>query len=253
MDWHDALSTGLGSSLEQIHIFALAHILRRPVIVYGIKFVKSFRGENLGFARFQGTVHSCMYAVHVLFEGTVHSYMCAVLSRTSFVCFYVPSCTSASHLYSSNERRSNVAFCELYNYQRVERILTCSAPQLYFILDIVLANNVCSLLLVTDAVLLLLNFGLPCQLAGVYLPLLWEQSFCFKTPITLGYTRGHFSALVAMEVDMLGCVGAGATVENSGEEQIAYLPLTDYEGKPLSIHFLPPGEVHDVLVRDCCG
>ena len=43
-----------GSSLEQIHIFALAHILRRPIIVYGIKFVKSFRGENIGIARFQG-------------------------------------------------------------------------------------------------------------------------------------------------------------------------------------------------------
>ena len=44
----------LGASLEQIHIFALAHILRRPIIVYGIKFVKSFRGENIGLARFQG-------------------------------------------------------------------------------------------------------------------------------------------------------------------------------------------------------
>ena len=43
-----------GASLEQIHIFALAHILRRPIIVYGIKFVKSFRGENIGLARFQG-------------------------------------------------------------------------------------------------------------------------------------------------------------------------------------------------------
>ncbi len=38
-------------------------------------------------------------------------------------------------------------------------------------------------------------------LVGVYLPLLWEQSFCWKSPIALGYTRGHFSALVAMEND----------------------------------------------------
>ena len=81
-----------GSSLEQIHIFAVAHILRRPIIVYGIKYVKSFRGENIGFARFQ----------------------------------------------------------------------------------------------------------------GVYLPLLWEQSFCWKNPICLGYTRGHFSALVPMEIDLEG-------------------------------------------------
>lgn len=45
-----------GASLEQTHIFALAHILRRPIIVYGVKYVKSFRGESLGLARFQGNI-----------------------------------------------------------------------------------------------------------------------------------------------------------------------------------------------------
>jgi len=34
---------------------------------------------------------------------------------------------------------------------------------------------------------------------GVYLPLFWDQNFCTKSPIALGYTRGHFSALVPME------------------------------------------------------
>lgn len=43
-----------GASLEQTHIFVLAHILRRPIIVYGVKFYKSFRGETLGYTRFQG-------------------------------------------------------------------------------------------------------------------------------------------------------------------------------------------------------
>eukprot|EP00117_Sycon_ciliatum_P013287 scpid31501/ scgid14008/ Ubiquitin thioesterase Zranb1; Zinc finger Ran-binding domain-containing protein 1 len=76
-----------GASLEQLHIFALAHILRRPIVVYGIKFVKSFRGDNLGLARFQ----------------------------------------------------------------------------------------------------------------GVYLPLLWDPEFCWCSPLTLAYTRGHFSALVPLE------------------------------------------------------
>ena len=51
----------VGSSLEQIHIFALAHILRRPIIVYGIKFVKNFRGENIGIARFQGRSAVILY------------------------------------------------------------------------------------------------------------------------------------------------------------------------------------------------
>ena len=55
-DWTLMLSLAgqPGAALEQIHIFALAHILRRPIIVYGVKFIKSFRGENIGYARFQG-------------------------------------------------------------------------------------------------------------------------------------------------------------------------------------------------------
>ena len=54
-----ALADQTGRSLEQIHIFALAHILRRPVIVYGVRVVKNYRGENLGFANFEGTWCVC--------------------------------------------------------------------------------------------------------------------------------------------------------------------------------------------------
>ena len=55
-DWAEILSLASqpGASLEQIHIFCLAHVLRRPIIVYGVKYVKSWRGENLGYARFEG-------------------------------------------------------------------------------------------------------------------------------------------------------------------------------------------------------
>ena len=49
-----ALADQKGKSLEQMHVFCLAHILRRPVAVYGVKIVKNFRGENLGFANFEG-------------------------------------------------------------------------------------------------------------------------------------------------------------------------------------------------------
>lgn len=49
-----SFSTQPGASLEQTHIFVLAHILRRPIIVYGVKYYKSFRGETLGYTRFQG-------------------------------------------------------------------------------------------------------------------------------------------------------------------------------------------------------
>ena len=57
---------------------------------------------------------------------------------------------------------------------------------------------------------------------GVYLPLLWESSFCWKTPIALGYTRGHFSALVPMEVDTDENIGAGANLDNNEDEQVGY-------------------------------
>ncbi|XP_076468727.1 ubiquitin thioesterase ZRANB1-like [Babylonia areolata] len=133
-DWAVLLSLASqpGASLEQTHIFALAHILRRPIIVYGVKYVKSFRGETLGFAKFQ----------------------------------------------------------------------------------------------------------------GVYLPLLWERSFCWRSPVALGYTRGHFSALVSMETDVDEGEGAGANHPASNEEeQMVYLPLVDCQGKLLDVHFLSASEI----------
>lgn len=132
-DWTVLLSLASqpGASLEHVHIFALAHILRRPIIVYGVKVVKSFRGETIDFARFE----------------------------------------------------------------------------------------------------------------GVYLPLMWERNFCWKSPIALGYTRGHFSALVPMEIDTDIPVGAGAHIDNAADEQITYLPLVDHEGSFLPIHFITGTEV----------
>nr|CAD7264437.1 unnamed protein product [Timema shepardi] len=129
-DWAGLLSLASqpGSSLEQLHVFTLAHILRRPIIIYGVKYVKSFRGETIGFARFE----------------------------------------------------------------------------------------------------------------GVYLPLLWEPSFCVRSPLALGYTRGHFSALVALEpYSRLEGVGVGA----GNDLQVTFLPLMDCNRKILPVHFLTGQEV----------
>lgn len=64
-EWATLLSLARqpGSSLEQLHVFALAHILRRPIIVYGVKLVKSFRGEDIGVVRFEGKcrLSICIY------------------------------------------------------------------------------------------------------------------------------------------------------------------------------------------------
>ena len=76
---------------------------------------------------------------------------------------------------------------------------------------------------------------------GVYLPLLWEVSFCWKTPIALAYTRGHFSALVAMTASQ----PSGAEVHSniSHDNHVMYLPLTDNDGHLLQVHFLTEQEV----------
>lgn len=127
-DWQQLLSIASqpGASLEQLHIFVLAHIFRRPIIVYGVKYVKSFRtGEDIGFVKFE----------------------------------------------------------------------------------------------------------------GLYLPLLWEQSFCIRSPIALGYTRGHFSALVPSEPYQR----LDSTREE--EEDVTFLPLMDCENKLIPIHFLTQAEI----------
>ena len=64
--------------------------------------------------------------------------------------------------------------------------------------------------------------------------------------MVLGYTRGHFSALVAMELDMDDGIGAGANTDSPDEEQVAYLPLVDREGKLLQVHFLSASEVGQI-------
>lgn len=142
-DWSAivALADQKGKSLEQTHVFALAHILRRPIIVYGVKMVKNFRGENLGFANFE----------------------------------------------------------------------------------------------------------------GVYLPLLWESSFCSKMPISLGYTRGHFSALVSV----VGSHKSGDGVwcnSKSCDSHVTYLPLVNRDGKLLPVHFLTELEVgnEEKLLNEYC-
>ena len=61
--------------------------------------------------------------------------------------------------------------------------------------------------------------------------------------MVLGYTRGHFSALVAMESDNSNELGAGANVDSVDSVHITYLPLVDYEGKLLPVHFLSAEEV----------
>ena len=69
-DWSNlvCLAATAGNSLEQAHVFALAHILRRPIIIYAVKFVKGLRGESIDLARFEGYWRFLLHFFHLLFD-----------------------------------------------------------------------------------------------------------------------------------------------------------------------------------------
>lgn len=85
---------------------------------------------------------------------------------------------------------------------------------------------------------------------GIYLPFFWEHSFCWKWPIALGYTRGHFSALVPMEPDCdpLSRIASAAQLDADDlNSRSVYLPLITYQGDMLPIHFLSESQVFSYL------
>lgn len=86
-DWATLLSLASqpGASLEQLHIFVLAHIFRRPIIVYGVKYVKSFRGEDIGYARFEGEIYSIFSKFRFIPKTTQNKYSC--IERGQYSCF----------------------------------------------------------------------------------------------------------------------------------------------------------------------
>ena len=55
-DWSSLISAARKprKSLEQIHIFVLSHVLRRPIIVYGVRVVLGASGDPLGTVNFNG-------------------------------------------------------------------------------------------------------------------------------------------------------------------------------------------------------
>lgn len=90
-DWSTLLSLASqpGASLEQLHIFVLAHIFRRPIIVYGVKYVKSFRGEDIGYARFEGEL---LIFIEIICSRLILS---SINLLQVFICLYYGSRVSA--------------------------------------------------------------------------------------------------------------------------------------------------------------
>ena len=83
---------------------------------------------------------------------------------------------------------------------------------------------------------------------GVYLPLLWDSGFCWKSPIALGYTRGHFSALVGIEPDTL--IGEAGADLHDDQLQVIFLPLMTQDNKLLPVHFLNEAEVTSYILKN---
>jgi len=70
-----------------------------------------------------------------------------------------------------------------------------------------------------------------------------------RSPLALGYTRGHFSALVSMEPysRLEGGNAGGANNLGPDELQVTFLPLMDRDRKLLPVHFLTQAEVSSEL------
>ena len=84
--------------------------------------------------------------------------------------------------------------------------------------------------------------------------MLWDSSFCYRSPLTLGYTRGHFCALVPPE-PVSACNGAGGGAELPGTDPVfksAFLPLMTKDLKTLPVHFLNKTELgrEEEILRD---
>ncbi|KAK1793374.1 hypothetical protein P4O66_011756, partial [Electrophorus voltai] len=292
-----------GASLEQTHIFVLAHILRRPIIVYGVKYYKSFRGETLGYTRFQavfgvvvlgcvwGTVlgvvvHDCVWGtelgvvVHGCVWGTELRVVVLGCVWGTELGVVVQGCVWGTELgvvvlgcVWGTELGVVVLGC-VWGTELGVVVQGCVwGTELGVVvhgcvrgteLGVVVLGCVwgTELGVVVQGCVWGTELGVVVHgcVQGVYLPLLWEQSFCWKSPIALGYTRGHFSALVAMENDGYDNRGAGANLNTDDDVTVTFLPLVDSERKLLHIHFLSAQEMgteeqQERLLRqwlDCC-
>nr|CDS26557.1 hypothetical protein HmN_000145300 [Hymenolepis microstoma] len=80
--------------------------------------------------------------------------------------------------------------------------------------------------------------GLPLaysEFQGIYLPFLWEKNVCSKVPLFVGYTPGHFSALVPI-APFPTAVSLVFSQSSAGDNFI-FLPLFDIESTPMPVHF----------------
>ncbi|XP_033635994.1 uncharacterized protein LOC117296993 isoform X2 [Asterias rubens] len=84
------------------------------------------------------------------------------------------------------------------------------------------------------------NLGLslqPQHLQGIYLPLNWDPSVCYRYPILLGFYQNHFCPLLVTGTE---------DFEDDGNEFL--FPIVHQDLTPMKVHFLEEGEEHQVQV-----
>ncbi|VDN97287.1 unnamed protein product, partial [Rodentolepis nana] len=70
---------------------------------------------------------------------------------------------------------------------------------------------------------------------GIYLPFLWEKSSCSKVPLVVGYTSGHFSALVPITPPLSEAPSVPS--QSSVKDDFICLPLHNINYTPMPVHF----------------
>ncbi|KAJ7378445.1 Tumor necrosis factor, alpha-induced protein 3 [Desmophyllum pertusum] len=82
----------------------------------------------------------------------------------------------------------------------------------------------------------------PINFGGIYLPLLWDSVDCVKSPLVIGYSNGHFTAVVSIEDGKLD-LGIENQPAPSSTNCTHAVPLVKYDGMQLPVHFLHDHEV----------
>ena len=85
------------TALEQTHVWVLAHVLRRPIIVYAILNIRNFRDEVVDLARHQVLHRTCFTSttkVQILMQSNIRNLRVVDLARRQVLHFTCVTSTS---------------------------------------------------------------------------------------------------------------------------------------------------------------
>jgi hypothetical protein len=262
-DWNNiiTLANQPGASLEQAHIFALCHIFRRPIIVYSVRVIKSFRGENIGYTHFEGVYLPLIWEPSFCFKTPIalgytrgHFTALVPLERTPEIVYpYYPSSYMSNNIASGGVTATSTAPSSTNSATPTTPTNTSASNNL-------INNNINN---VSHTSTNLVSAGLSGggvannlsnsnnNLNGSNNNLSNVQKDNFDS-----YNNSDNTSSTSTTSNNDNNNSTNATVgavsyvdynENQQQQQIFYLPLMNYEGQLLPIHFLNSSEVCFIL------